>query len=60
ELACKGLQWDLGKREAGEKDRFDITYEIKHTFTLVVKYFVSGFIGAILGALITNLLTFCY
>ncbi|MEM3881587.1 MAG: hypothetical protein QXD19_07575 [Candidatus Bathyarchaeia archaeon] len=60
ELDCKVFQWDLGKREDGEKDRFDITYEIKHTFTPVVKYFVSGFIGAILGALITNLLTFCY
>ena len=56
ELDCKVFQWNLGRRLAGERDRFDVIYNVKSTYAPLVKYLVSGFIGAVMGVLIGALL----
>jgi len=56
ELGCKVFQWNLGRRLAGERDRFDVIYNVKSTYTPLIKYLVSGFIGAVMGVLIGALL----
>jgi hypothetical protein len=49
----KVFQWNLGSRRNQEKDRFDVVYTLRSTYNPLVKYLVSGFIGGVIGTLIT-------
>jgi hypothetical protein len=53
ELEWKVFQWNLGERLSGQKDGFEVIFEVKSNWSPLSKYLVSGIVGAAIGTILT-------